>query len=112
MSQSQNNEGVAIVMGPQEQIGNFLELPADLITEDPESFKQWLLAALVAHSPTILTGRNVTRVGTAALQLLVAFRRQCEVQAVQYELRDASPALRDTLACLGLAHEVGLVHHP
>ena len=95
-------------MSIDRETSNFLELPADLITEDPELFKQWLLAALAAQRPTILSGKAVARLGTAALQLLVAFYRECQARSIQCELRDASPALAETLACVGLDRELGL----
>jgi len=88
------------------QVWNVLALPSDLITEDPESLKQWLLAALAARRSIALEGGGVTRVGTAALQLLVAFRRECQTLGLACELRDASQALRDTLSCLNLQKEL------
>jgi len=95
-------------MNDQES-SNLLELPADLIGEDPETFKQWLLVALAAQRPTtVLSGKYVTRIGTASLQLLVAFRKECDVRAIRFELRDASRALLESLACAGLERELGL----
>jgi anti-anti-sigma regulatory factor len=89
-------------MNAHEEIWNMLELPSDLTAEDPDSLKQWLLAALVAQRACALSGQNVTRIGTPAIQLLIAFRRECEAQGLRCELRDASPALRDALVCVGL----------
>lgn len=89
-------------MNSRNEASNWLELPSDLICEDGEAFKQWLLLALAREQPVTLCGRAVTRVGTAALQLLVAFRRACDERAVSFELREPSRALLDTLACTGL----------
>jgi len=95
-------------MDIEPQKSSFLELPSDLICEDPEVLKQWLVSALSAARPAIISGRLVTRVGTAALQLLVAFRRECTARVMQVEIRDASPSLLDTVACAGLSEELGL----
>ena len=87
---------------------NILELPSDLINEDMDSFKQSLLVALAAQRPTALSGKYVTRVGTAALQLLVAFRKECVAREIRFELREASRPLLETVACAGLEGELGL----
>ena len=95
-------------MDPVKKVETLLELPGDLIAHDPDELKNWLLAAFAARQPTILSGRNVTRIGTAALQLLVAFRRDAAAQGMTVELRDASQPLLDAVACLGLTQAVGL----
>lgn len=84
------------------QTPNLLDLPADLVGEDSENFKQWLLAALLGDKPLALSGKGVTRVGTAILQLLVAARRECESRGVRFQLCERSPALKDAIACTGL----------
>ena len=91
-----------------DETAKLLELPADLVGEDPDVLKQRLLSALAAQSSMLVSGKAVTRVGTAALQLLVAFRRECETRALPFELRDPSPALLETLACVGLGDELGV----
>jgi len=103
-----NDEGVESTAGIRDGSWNLLELPDDLIAEDPEGFKQWLLAAVATRLPTAFDGSNVTRVGTAALQLLVAFRHACQSLGVTCEIRDASQSLTDTLSCLGLENELPL----
>ena len=95
-------------MDPVGRVETLLELPADLIASDPEALKQTLLGALAARHPTVLSGLNVTRIGTAALQLLVAFRRDSVAQGSTVELRDASKPLLDALTSLRLAEAVGL----
>ena len=90
----------------------FLELPSDLIGQDPEDFRQSLLSALTSLQSVTLSGRNVSRIGTSALQLLVAFRRDAAALGVSVELKDPSQPLLDTLVTLGLAEAVGLVAAP
>lgn len=90
------------IMNSRNEAANGLELPSDLICEDFEAFKQWLLLALAREQPVTLCGRTVTRVGTSALQLMLALRRECDARAIPFELREPSRALLDTLACMGL----------
>ena len=96
------------VMDNDSEISNSFELPSDLINEDPEALKQWLLTALVAGRPAVLSGKRVSRVGTAALQLLIAFRKECDVRAIPCELREPSRALLEALDCTGLAVHLGV----
>ena len=90
-----------------EATSNLLELPADLINQDSEGFKQWLLEGLVAGRPLVMSGKHVTRIGAAALQLLVAFRRECAIRDIGFELSAPSRVLLDVLAQTGLSHELG-----
>ena len=83
---------------------NCLELPSDLICEDTEALKQSFLSALAQQQPITLSARAVTRVGTAALQLLVALRRECDLRAIPFELRNPSRPLLEALACTGLSN--------
>lgn len=87
---------------------NLLELPSDLMTEEPEAFKQWLLVAVAARRSTVVSGKGVTRIGTAALQLLVAFRRECLTNGVSFELREPSRPLLEAIACTGLGGELAI----
>lgn len=79
-----------------------LELESDLIALDPETLKQTLLASLVPGRSVLLVAANVARVGTAALQLLLAFLREADQKGLEVDLRDSSRALRDAVVTAGL----------
>ena len=82
-----------------------LELASDLIGTDPEVLKQALLAALVRGQPVVLAGANVSRAGTAALQLLLAFVREAQSRQLNVALRAPSTALCAALATVGLTRD-------
>ena len=93
---------------PQLDSGSSLALPEDLIAIDPEALKQLLLGALASDRDLSLSGKAVTRVGTAALQLLLAFRRQGAERDLELSLSEPSPALLDGIRCLGLETALGV----
>lgn len=82
---------------------NIVTLPEELLGEEPEALKQALLAVLVRGQPAILDGARVHRVGTAALQVLLAFLRDCSNKSLAVQLRAPSRALLDAFECTGLA---------
>ena len=85
-----------------------LSLPADLVSCDAEALRQVFLAALVHTRPIEIDAAEVTRAGTAALQLLVAFARAAEQRQVELRLLAPSTALREALRCTGLNGEPAL----
>ena len=84
-------------------------LPPELMGDEPEALKQALLHALVCGRLTVLDASNVTRVGTAALQVIWAFMRDCQRKSLVVELRAPSQAFLDALDCCGLSSEPLLV---
>lgn len=84
------------------QASTVLELESDLIGQDPEVFKQALLAALVPGQPVVLRAAGVSRAGTVALQLLLAFLREARAKGLAVQLHDASAALRDAVSVAGM----------
>jgi anti-anti-sigma regulatory factor len=85
-----------------------VELESDLISRDPEALRQALLSALTAGRPIELVAAGVSRCGTAALQVLLAFVREAARQGIAADLSDASPALREAVRLTGLDSEPAL----
>jgi phospholipid transport system transporter-binding protein len=79
-----------------------VELESDLIGQDPEALRQALLAALVPGHPVVLRAAGVSRAGTAALQLLLAFLREARAKGVAVQVHDASASLRDAVSVAGM----------
>jgi phospholipid transport system transporter-binding protein len=66
------------------------------------------LNSVLAHAkPVALDASRVERVDTAALQLLAAFCRTAREAGLALRWRDASPALREAAAMLGLHDALG-----
>ena len=84
-------------------------LPPELMGDEPDALKQALMHALVCGHPTVLDASNVTRVGTAALQVIWAFLRDCQRKSLLVEVRAPSRVFLDALECSGLASEPLLV---
>jgi ABC-type transporter Mla MlaB component len=81
---------------------NQIVLPADLVNSDVEALRQTLLAALASMQPVEIQAADVTRAGTAALQLLLSFLRDAERKQVAVRLNAPAAPLLDALRCLGL----------
>lgn len=77
-------------------------LPEDSMSTDLDALKQALLGALDSGQPVVVVGSEVSRAGTAVLQLLLAFVRQIADRGGSVELREPSKPLSDALATLGL----------
>jgi STAS domain len=80
-----------------------LVLPADFLSCDAEVLKQELISALVRAKPVELRGGDVTRAGTASLQLVLAFLREAERRRVPVRIGTASSSLLDALHTVGLS---------
>jgi anti-anti-sigma regulatory factor len=95
-------------MSKSAQSSTTVELESDLIGQDPEALKQAFLAALVPGHAIVVQAAAVSRAGTATLQLLLAFLRDARAKGLAFEVRDASPALRDAASAAGLTADLGL----
>lgn len=81
-----------------------LALPDDLVAQEPEALRQKFLVALALQRPLDVDARSVTRVGTAALQLLLALFRDAAARGLAVRLR-SSGALNDALGCTALGDD-------
>lgn len=88
-----------------EDLTVLVDLASDLMNQDPEALRQSLISALVTRQPIALQAAEVSRAGTATLQLLLAFLREAHEQGVRVELREPSPALKDAIRTLGLERD-------
>jgi ABC-type transporter Mla MlaB component len=82
-------------------------LPADCRLASLDGLAAELRGALDA-SAAVLDGRAVERVDTAALQLLLAFRRELSGRGHVVSWLGASSPLNDAAGLLGLARELDL----
>ena len=82
-------------------------LPADCRMAAQMALKAELLGALKADA-IVLDGTQVERVDTAALQLLVLFRRELDARGGTLHWHGASDALNEAAGLLGLAQLLNL----
>lgn len=84
-----------------------LVLPADLRIADLGAV-QSNLKSLFASVEVALDASGVERVDTAALQLLVAFRREAKARGMAPAWRNVSTVLREAASLLGLTNALEL----
>lgn len=96
-----NNQPVESQSAPNTVIA----LAEELLGEAPEALKQALLAAIVRGQPTVIDAGGVARIGTAALQVMLAFLAEAQRKSISTGLRAPSQAFIDALHCTGLSHE-------
>jgi anti-anti-sigma regulatory factor len=84
-----------------------VQLPADCRMAAQAALKAELQAALTAGA-IVLDGGQVERVDTAALQLLVVFRRELEASGGTLAWHGTSSALSEAASLLGLAQLLNL----
>jgi phospholipid transport system transporter-binding protein len=82
-------------------------LPADCRMAAQAALKMELLGALEAGA-IVLDGTQVERVDTAALQLLVLFRRELDAHGGTLHWHGTSDALNEAAGLLGLAQILNL----
>jgi anti-anti-sigma regulatory factor len=85
---------------------DLLALPAVLDIAAAHGLKEALLDAGSSSASLIIDGANVERVGTPALQVLLAAARELGGGERRFALTNPSPALRAAFADLGLAAEL------
>jgi phospholipid transport system transporter-binding protein len=78
-------------------------LPADCRIAAQAALKAELLGALEKGAIVVLDGSQVERADTAALQLLVLFRRELQACGGRLGWRGASEAINEAAGLLGLA---------
>jgi phospholipid transport system transporter-binding protein len=78
-------------------------LPADCRIAAQAALKAELLGALEKGAIVVLDGSQVERADTAALQLLVLFRRELQARGGRLGWRGASEAINEAAGLLGLA---------
>ncbi len=83
-------------------------LPPDCRIAAQVALKAELLGALESSAIVLLDGNQVERVDTAALQLLVLFRRELQARGGTLDWRGASGALNEAAGLLGLAQVLEL----
>jgi len=84
-----------------------VQLPADCRMAAQAALKAELLGALPAGA-IVLDGGQVERIDTAALQLLVLFRRELDAGGGTLAWRGASDVLHEAASLLGLAQLLNL----
>ncbi len=84
-----------------------IALAASLDVTAADRLQAQILARLSADAPVVLCGRDVQRVSTACLQVLVAARRRALAQGVGFALAAPSAVLRQAVLDLGLAAALG-----
>jgi phospholipid transport system transporter-binding protein len=84
-----------------------VRLPADCRMAAQAALKAELLGALGANA-IVLDGAQVERVDTAALQLLLLFRRELDARGGTLVWHGASGALNEAAGLLGLAQLLNL----
>lgn len=92
-------------LAPSHGTTTVVSLPQDLIACDPEQLRQLLLAALAAGRDVVLEADSVTRIGTAALQLLLAFLRDARGRKLTVALRGNSSSFAEALRCSALERD-------
>lgn len=85
-----------------------LELPAQCLLPDAQSLSRVLLDALKAGESIEIDGHAVTRIGTAALQLLWLARRDVTEQSHEWQWTSVSEPLRRTAKQLFMSDALGL----
>jgi hypothetical protein len=85
-----------------------LELPAQCLLPDAQTLSQVLLGALKSGEAIEVDGHAVTRIGTAALQLLWLARRDVIDQAHEWRWLSASEPLRRAARQLFMTDALGL----
>ena len=78
-------------------------LPPDCRIAAQAALKAELLGVLEKGAIVVLDGSQVERADTAALQLLVLFRRELQARGGTLDWRGASEALNEAAGLLGLA---------
>ena len=79
-----------------------LELPAVLDISSAQILKEALGDAIVSGSDIVLSGHKVERVGTPAVQVLLAAAKFSEGERRRFALRSPSEALTSAFRELGL----------
>lgn len=86
----------------EERAVSSLELPAILDLAAAQMLKEALGDALFSGSGLVLSGLRVERVGTPAVQVLLAAARSSEIERRRFALIDPSNALTSAFRELGL----------
>ena len=84
-----------------EDSSNVVPLGAQVDISMAGMLYQQLSSALDADDTPILDGTDTARVDTAGVQLLLAFRRQAEMQGRDWEWRNRPQCLAEAEALLG-----------
>ncbi len=83
-----------------------LALPPALDLAAAQSLKEALIAAAMSGGPVLLDGVDVERVGTPAVQVLLAGQRSFAAEGRRFGLTRPSAALRAAFDDLGLSREL------
>ena len=88
---------------PAADVAAVVVLPADCRIAAQAALKAELLGALEKGASVTLDGSQVERADTAALQLLVLFRRELQARGGTLDWRGTSEAINEAAGLLGLA---------
>lgn len=83
-----------------------LALPPSLDLTAAQSLKDSLVEAAMARTGIVLDGANVQRVGTPAVQVVLAAARTFAAEERTFTLRHPSNVLREAFEDLGLSEEL------
>jgi len=83
-------------------------LPSVLGMEQAAMLKQDLLTLAAMPDPVEIDGGAVQQIGTAPLQLLVAFARERHARSAPLSWRDVSESLHNAATTLGVAAALAL----
>jgi anti-anti-sigma regulatory factor len=96
-------------VGNDNTFKRLVELPPDLIVQEPEPLRMELLRALDSEVPVAIDATEVRRVGVVALQLLVGFVREAHQKGLVVRLNGVRPELDEALRCTGLDRDTDLL---
>jgi len=85
-----------------------IELPDNLDIRGVESLHEQLELALGAGKNIKLLGRNVVRLDTAAIQVLIAFKKEVEIRHLKLKWIEPSSTVVDVFSFLALDAEIGI----
>ena len=84
-----------------------IALAASLDVTAADPLQEQILARLAADAPVVLCGRDVQRISTACLQILVAARQRAQALGVGFAVTAPSAVLRQAVLDLGLGVALG-----
>lgn len=88
--------------------GSCLILPEEIRIGNTTQFKKEILNALDSSSHISIDGSKVTRIDTAAIQLLTALAHDCNEKGHPIKWKGASEELENYVKLLGLHESLGL----
>ncbi|MCB1644923.1 MAG: STAS domain-containing protein [Pseudomonadales bacterium] len=89
----------------------FIRLPDRLDITSVEDVHKQLEDALVQGKPVVLEGDEVTRLDTAAMQMLASFRNEAEMNHLEMSWKNPSSTIKEVLNLMQFGPQVGFHDH-